>query len=136
MKKIVLISLLISLSFSISAQTNISFLGTWNVEKVIVPEGFFPKEQAERLTDFISAFSKSSFKFEENDKFVFDFSYAEMQIPNGKWTYDSTKKIIKITEFEDHRSILMMITVENGENGQIYFVMHESPFRLKMKKRN
>ncbi len=135
MKRILLICLLIPLSFSLSAQTDNSFLGTWDVEKVIVPEGCFPKEQAERLKDFISAFSKSSFKFEENGKFVFDFSYAEMQIPDGKWTYDSIKKIIKITELKDERSTLMMITIENDENGETYFVMHESPFRLKMKKR-
>lgn len=104
------------------------------MEKVIITEDSISQNQAEKLNALITAFSKSSFRFEEGGKFSFDFPFNEMQIPEGKWSFDSIKKSIKITEVKDQNSVLMMINIEKGVNGEIYFYLLETPLKLKVKK--
>jgi hypothetical protein len=88
------------------------------------------------MKDLVSAFSKSSFNFEVGGKFSFDFPYAEMKIPEGKWSYDSNKNTISVTEVSDSRSVLMIINVVKDTYGEMYFLILETPLKLKMKKQN
>jgi len=135
MKKILFYFLLVLISSSNYAQTSKSLLGTWYVAEVIIPKDSFPRDKPGLYDSLITAFRTCSFQFEDSGKFVFNFSFKEMQVPDGEWTYDAIKKVIKVTEKDDPRSTLMEISVESNQEREIYFMLIETPIILKMRKK-
>ena len=89
-----------------------------------------------KVKEFVSAFEKSSFNFEANGKFVMDLPIKDLQIPDGKWSYNEQSRTIKVTEVADEKSIIMTIMVEKDNTGNMYFTIEETPLKLKMIKRS
>jgi len=133
MKKLLFVLVLFLFELTVSAQAVNSILGKWFVQDVIITENL-PPDEAEKMKEIIAAFGKSSFNFEEDGKFSFDFSFPELEFPGGVWWYDAGKSSVKITESRDPGSILMVILIQKDSNGDIYFLLDETPIKLKVKK--
>ena len=138
MKKILLLFLIIGLlGFEISAQTLIKndIVGTWKVLNVnTVTE--LPKEELQTMEMLKSAFLKSKFQFEANQRFSFDFLFEEMAINSEHWKYNKATNSYIIQGWEDkdgNETILMEIKVRK-ENGKVFFFLSESFLFLEMKK--
>ena len=97
-----------------------------------MPKDSIPQDKEDVLKDITEALKTSTFQFDKNWKCIFDFSFEEMKITNGVWSYDSITKIITIKEAGDNKSIVMQITVEKLTNGEYFFYLQETPVRLKM----
>lgn len=135
-KKTIAINIFLILIYHIApAQTNKSLIGKWYVDEVIILKDSFPQDEIENLNDLFLSFKSSSFLLGENEKFIFDISLEEMKMPDGKWAYDSINKTLIVTEIEDSKSILMKINIEQNTFGETYFILRETPLKLKMRKK-
>ncbi len=133
MKKLLFALAFFLFELTVSAQVVNTITGKWFVQEVIITENL-PKQEAEKVKELISAFEKSSFSFEADGKFSFDLSFPGFDLPDGVWWYDATKPSIKISESRDPGSILMVILIEKDGMGNTFFLLDETPIKLKVKK--
>jgi hypothetical protein len=140
MKKNIILILILFSSISYGQTLNKqNIIGIWKVEKIIGDFPKMPAEQQKKMDDLKSAFMKSTFEFKENNRFNFNIEFMkelDEMMKNVHWKLNSNKTEIIIQEWKDKETDnyqLMGIQISK-RNGEIYFVMTESPFILEMKK--
>jgi hypothetical protein len=140
MKKNIILILILFSSISYGQTLNKqNIIGIWKVEKIIGDFPKMPAEQQKKMDDLKSAFMKSTFEFKENNRFNFNIEFMkelDEMMKNVHWKLNSNKTEIIIQEWKDKDTDnyqLMGIQISK-RNGEIYFVMTESPFILEMKK--
>ena len=140
MKKNIFLILILLSSISYGQTLNKeNIVGIWKVEKIIGDFPKMPAEQQKIADDLKSAFMKSTFEFKENNRFNLNIEFMkelDEMMKSVHWKFNSNKTEIIIQEWKDKdtdKYQLMGIQISE-RNGNIYFVMTESPFVFEMKK--
>jgi len=114
-------------------------IGTWKVEQL---DGHAPKgetaEEQERVGELTTALRNATFVFTTDKRFTLNLDLDAMgdMLIDKKWTYDPIKSEVIIQELDaqdSSTSQLMVISVLN-RNGNIYFILTESPYILQVVK--
>jgi hypothetical protein len=138
MKKITgLIILLLSIYLQINAQslTENEIVGKWSVVQINILTKI-PEEQKKTVDRLKDAFLRSTFEFNPDHTFVFDFEIEKMKIQTGCWKYNDYSKSFIIQDWKDRETnnwkLMEINTRKDGD--KIIFELHDVFVELVMNK--
>ena len=138
MKKLTgLIVFVLAFYIQISAQslTENEIIGKWSVVQIHVLTKI-PDEQKKTVDRLKDAFLRSTFEFNSDHTFVFDFEIEKMRIQTGSWKYDDYSKSFIIQDWKDRETNnwkLMEINTRKTDN-KVIFELHDVFVELVMNK--
>ena len=142
MKNLIFILTLVVLSFSTYSQDNKTswITGDWTVEKATLQSEQLDSEQKQMMQMVLNGFTNSTFSFKASGQFNLQFNYQlegamkELYfLENANWKTNNELTEIQIGTKEDNFS-LMGLDVKKEEN-KVFFLIHESPITLEVKKK-
>ncbi|MFD2565419.1 hypothetical protein [Aquimarina rubra] len=136
MKKSIILTCLITISLSLSAQISDKsiLVGKWNVEKTI------KQPPVPQITPLVQSFEQATFDFKDNDVFelsttksteLFEMMMSEVMI-DTKWKFNKNKQLLQIGNEADRYTTMSIIV--NKKNDKIIFELEESGLVFLMKK--
>ena len=138
MKKVIgLIIFVLAFNIQIKAQslTENEIIGKWSVVQINVLTKI-PEEQKKTVDRLKDAFLRSTFEFNPDHTFVFDFEIEKMRIQTGSWKYNHDSKSFIIQDWKDRETNnwkLMEINTRKEDN-KIIFELHDVFVELVMNK--
>jgi len=138
MKKISgLIIFVFSFYLQINAQslTENEIIGKWSVVQLNILTKI-PDEQKKTVDRLKEAFLRSTFEFNSDHTFVFDFEIEKMRIQTGFWKYNDYSKSFIIQDWKDRETnnwkLMEIKTRKEGNN--VIFELHDVFVELVMNK--
>jgi hypothetical protein len=138
MKKVIgLIIFVLAFNIQIKAQSlaENEIIGKWSVVQINVLTKI-PDEQKKTVDRLKDAFLRSTFEFNPDHTFVFDFEIEKMRIQTGSWKYNDDSKSFIIQDWKDRETNnwkLMEINIRKEDN-KIIFELHDVFVELVMNK--
>ncbi|MDP4238537.1 MAG: hypothetical protein Q8904_03580 [Bacteroidota bacterium] len=130
-----ILMLVFSLQTKAQELTENDIIGKWSVVQINVLTKL-PEGQKKTIDLLKEAFLRSTFEFNPDNSFVFDFELEKMKIQNGHWKYNDYKKSFIIQDWKDKDTTnwkLMEIFPKRSGN-QVIFQLPELFIELIMNK--
>jgi hypothetical protein len=135
--KLLFLFTIVSIRLNAQSLNETEIVGTWKVVNVnVTNDNSFPKDQQAKLASVKKSFLKSTFKFNVDKMFSFDFDFKEMEIKKGHWKINKITKTFIIQEWKDkntNKSQLMEIAAKKVGD-KIIFSLSETFVELEMVK--
>jgi len=112
-------------------------VGKWKVESVTMAEGGPKMTQQEKKLIFnqiVKFLTDKTFEFNADQRCKTSVALPDMPFINY-WSYDSRKNEVQLKTTKGDNSLIMGFSVLE-KDGQVFFVMSETPIVLKMHKLN
>lgn len=139
MKKILIISCLLLVTFSTYAQTitEKDIIGVWKVKTVKYLLKDIPKDRMQLAEKLRKEMEKSSYKFNKDHTFYFDCTIPEMSIFNkAHWKLGSKSNAIHIQEWKDKDKAKPLLNnlIIKTEEGKVFFIEADGALLVEVEK--
>jgi hypothetical protein len=114
--------------------SEIDIAGTWKVVNIIELAAI-PKDQDKTVEMYKEAFLKSTFVFQADHYFSFDFDIEKMRVQNGRWKFNTDTKSYIIQDWKDENSNRKLMEIKVRRDGDKILFLPAGPyFALEMEK--